>query len=454
MTNAVKYAEAIEETKEPQTSHRTEHTEYSENHHLIEEEVISVALRDGPSHPPAVKTQTTDSTNPEEEDTKNFQSRRQSAKEPAEDPDVQLIDIDWSMFQKECTIGEGANGIVYKVKALKTSIFSVEHNGRIELDSPELLKKYGEKKQRLGINMHSSVEKSNKTRQLLADQAYVIKEIDVSILPQHAALEAMEEIAIMAEVDSHFMVGYYDSFITEQTICIIMEYCQHGDLCHAIKKQKGKYFPNNFLWKVFIHICLGMHYLHARNVIHRDIKSLNVFLTKDNSAKLGDFGNIKRVKDKKEEDASPTTALNEESKGLASIGEETNESEAIDGDAQGQDSGYQRVGTPYYLAPELWKKKPQSKASDIWALGVVLYEMCSHKYPYDAANIEELEEKVCTQKYNPIPQGVTKDFNMIIKQCLQRKPENRASIDEIIFSEDFQNKAKVNKITLPKHLNR
>ena len=44
--------------------------------------------------------------------------------------------------------------------------------------------------------------------------------------------------------------------------------------------------------------------------------------------------------------------------------------------------------------------------------------MCSHKYPYDAANIEELEEKVKKEKYKPIPQGVTKDFNMIIKQCL------------------------------------
>ena len=63
--------------------------------------------------------------------------------------------------------------------------------------------------------------------------------------------------------------------------------------------------------------------------------------------------------------------------------------------------------------------------------------MCAHHYPYEAQNIEELEEKVRTQKYKPIPQGVTKDFNMIIKQCLQKKAENRATIDEIIFSEDF-----------------
>ena len=110
-------------------------------------------------------------------------------------------------------------------------------------------------------------------------------------------MEAMQEIEIMAEVDSHFIVGYYDSFITELTICIVMQYCQNGDLCTAIKNKNGKPFANNFLWKVFIHICLGMHYLHARNVIHRDIKSLNVFLTKDNSAKLGDFGNIKKIEE-------------------------------------------------------------------------------------------------------------------------------------------------------------
>ncbi len=74
---------------------------------------------------------------------------------------------------------------------------------------------------------------------------------------------------------------------------------------------------------------------------------------------------------------------------LEQIGEEA-ESEA------GQTDEEQRVGTPYYLAPELWLNKPQSKASDIWALGVVLYEMCAHKYPYDASGIEELQEKVQT----------------------------------------------------------
>ena len=86
----------------------------------------------------------------------------------------------------------------------------------------------------------------------MKDQAYVIKEINVSELPEQAAMEAMQEIEIMAEVDSHFMCGYYDSFITELTICIVMQYCQNGDLCTAIKNKSGKPFANNFLWKVFI----------------------------------------------------------------------------------------------------------------------------------------------------------------------------------------------------------
>ena len=104
------------------------------------------------------------------------------------------IECNWSMFEKICKLGEGGNGIVYKVKALCTTIFSSTHDRRIKLDNAELLKKYGSKKQQFGVNMQSSVENTNKTRQLTEDQAYVIKEIDVSVLSQQAAFDAMQEI--------------------------------------------------------------------------------------------------------------------------------------------------------------------------------------------------------------------------------------------------------------------
>ena len=155
-------------------------------------------------------------------------------------------------------------------------------------------------------------------RTLEKDRHYVIKEVDTANLPSHAAFEAMQEIELLAELDSHFVVGYHDSFIDDTKINIIMEYCQHGDLSTYIRKQNGKQLIDNFIWKVFIHICLGIHYLHSKvRIIHRDIKSLNIFLTKDNSAKLGDLGNCQRLPEEKKEPAT----LNAENNMLEQIGE-------------------------------------------------------------------------------------------------------------------------------------
>ena len=77
-------------------------------------------------------------------------------------------------------------------------------------------------------------------RSLEKDRHYVIKEVDTANLPSYAAFEAMQEIELLAELDSHFIVGYHDSFIDDTKINIIMEYCQHGDLSTYIKKQNGK----------------------------------------------------------------------------------------------------------------------------------------------------------------------------------------------------------------------
>lgn len=88
----------------------------------------------------------------------------------------------------------------------------------------------------------------------------------------------------------------------------------------------------------------------------------------------------------------------------------------------------------------MWLDKPCSKSSDIYAIGVVLYEMCAHQFPYDANDIEELEAKVMKEKYS-IPITVSKDFRSIIQKCLQKKPESRPSIEEIILDDVFQIKA-------------
>jgi len=83
-------------------------------------------------------------------------------------------------------------------------------------------------------------------------------------------------------------------------------------------------------------MCLGVHYLHSKNIIHRDLKSLNIFLTKDNSAKLGDFGAARRVQDESTElIEQPLEAIEED-------------------EVFGEEKAPQKVGTPYYLAPELW----------------------------------------------------------------------------------------------------
>ena len=90
------------------------------------------------------------------------------------------------------------------------------------------------------------------------------------------------------------------------------------------------------------------------------------------------------------------------------------------------------IGTPYYMSPELFKNKPYSYKSDVWALGCVLYEMCNLRHAFDAQSINGLAVKILRGSFPPLNQVYSKNLRDLIGKMLQIKPSNRPTIVDIL----------------------
>lgn len=126
-----------------------------------------------------------------------------------------------------------------------------------------------------------------------------------------------------------------------------MDFADDSDLYQKILKMQkaNQYFEEREIWAIFIQMVRALNVLHSRKILHRDLKSANVFLSRTAHAKLGDLNVSKVAK-----------------KGLL----------------------FTQTGTPYYASPEVWKDQPYDSKSDIWSLGCVLYEVCTLKPPFRA----------------------------------------------------------------------
>lgn len=154
-------------------------------------------------------------------------------------------------------------------------------------------------------------------------------------------------------------------------------------------------FHENQILDWFTQICLGLKHVHDRKILHRDLKCQNIFLTKSNIIKLGDFG-IARVLNTTRENARTM------------------------------------VGTPYYLSPEIVDNRPYSFKSDIWSLGVILYELCSLRPPFDAPSIPQLALKIVKGAYTPLPDKFSKDLRDLVSAMLTVDPSKRPTVNQIL----------------------
>lgn len=243
---------------------------------------------------------------------------------------------------------------------------------------------------------------------------YVMKEVSVGGLGERERAEARREVEVLSLLRHPNIVTYRESYEAQPSIGqstepnsengprqrilrIIMDFCDGGDLYKRIATQRtlATPFPEETILDWFAQICLALKHVHDRKILHRDIKSQNVFLTLDGKVKLGDFGIAKVL--------SGTTDLAKTA-----------------------------IGTPFYLSPEMVEGRSYDRKSDVWALGCVLYEMTTLKHAFQAGDMCNVVLKILRGVYPPVPRNYSTELRALVSTLLRRNPRERPTVDEIL----------------------
>ena len=149
--------------------------------------------------------------------------------------------------------------------------------------------------QALGKGSYGSVFKVKRKQD---NPFYAVKEVNIKKLQPKEREDAVNEIRIMASIKHKNIVRYCDAFVERDNLYIAMEFAEHGDISRQIDKFKAanKYIKEDLIWSYLLQMCNGLALMHSRNVLHRDLKPKNVFLTGKNHIRLGDLGCAKLMK--------------------------------------------------------------------------------------------------------------------------------------------------------------
>ena len=171
---------------------------------------------------------------------------------------------------------------------------------------------------------------------------YALKQIILDEAKKEEKEQLMKEAHILSKINSEHVVKYFNSFFEGNSFNIIMEFCEGLDLRKFLNghKKLNKPLDKAIIYKFILELCLGIKEIHKNNLIHRDLKPQNIFLDKNNRLKIGDFG-------------------------ISTILKSTRYASS-------------RVGTYNYMAPEIIKGQKYNNKVDIWALGCIIYELCTY----------------------------------------------------------------------------
>ena len=190
-----------------------------------------------------------------------------------------------------------------------------------------------------------------------------MKRLIIDINDQTQISQNTNEISIFKQLHHLNLIQYINSFYHKEKLCIIMEYADDGDLYNKIKaySESNTHIPENTIWNWLLQLCSGLHCLHNKKIIHRDINYQNIFMMKNDSCKLGDFGISKKLK--------YTNDFACTSLGIFSF---------------------------YHL----------KFRSDMWMIGCVLYEMMILSKPFDGENLPMLMNNILTKDIKKVDESI------------------------------------------------
>ena len=228
------------------------------------------------------------------------------------------------------------------------------------------------------------------------DKIVAIKKIFISNIKIRKYIE--QEINVMKKINHENILKLYDVEYGAEFIYLILEYCEH-DLYNYLKKNNINYEEIRYFMSQLLN---GLKYMMDKEIVHRDLKPQNILITKDNILKICDFGFAREFK---EENMSSTFC-----------------------------------GSPLYMAPEIIDRNEYNIKSDIWSVGIILYEMCMKFHPFKSDNIKELLEKIKNKKIEIyFNEDMPLKCKKLLKKLLKINTQKRITWKELFENEWINN---------------
>mmetsp|Transcript_104606 Transcript_104606/g.263373 ORF Transcript_104606/g.263373 Transcript_104606/m.263373 type:complete len:451 (+) Transcript_104606:99-1451(+) len=252
---------------------------------------------------------------------------------------------------------------------------------------------------RLRLLGQGSFGKAFLARDLATNDLCVMKQVRVEKMDAKARDTAVREAVALRRVRHPNVVRFRQVFVRSGWLCLVMDFADGGDLCAAVKERARSKVPFEecAVLECFAQVADAVSYVHLQKMVHRDIKSRNIFLCRTGKALLGDFGLVRLLES--------TCEL-----------------------------AHTRVGTPYYLSPEIIRKQPYNYKTDVWSLGVLLYEMAALQRPF-AGTLETLPKVILKGTYEPLGSHYGKGLHDLVAGMLQVEPSARIDLAEALRGE-------------------